>query len=204
MALPALATTMRKCNQSAHRIPYNDSAAHHAIQRQLRGPSIASRTTTAQRIAQMQPVRRGPRIASRTTTVQRIASRTTTAQRIVQMQPVRRGPQRSAHRIPYNDRAAHRIPYNDHAAHRANATSPQRSAHRIPSAWRKCNQSVEVCASRKCIASRTTTSHRPPHTGNQTSVVRTRFAVLCAGFVWFVILTFPKFNIYTFLFPKFS
>ena len=47
---------------------------------------------TAQRIAQIQPVRRGPRIASRTTTAQRIA----------QMQPVRR----SAHRIPYNDRAS--------------------------------------------------------------------------------------------------
>ena len=31
-----------------------------------RGPRIASRTTTAQRIAQMQPVRRGPRIARRT------------------------------------------------------------------------------------------------------------------------------------------
>jgi hypothetical protein len=25
----------------------------------------------------------------------------------------------------------------------------------------------------------------------------TRFAVLCAGFVWFVVLTFPKFNLYT-------
>ena len=33
MALPALATTTRKCNQSAHRIPYNDRAAHRAIQR---------------------------------------------------------------------------------------------------------------------------------------------------------------------------
>ena len=29
-------------------------------------------------------------------------------------------------------RSAHRIPYNDRAAHRANATSPQRSAHRPP------------------------------------------------------------------------
>ena len=34
MALPALATTMRKCNQSVHRIPCNDRAAHRAIQRQ--------------------------------------------------------------------------------------------------------------------------------------------------------------------------
>ena len=25
----------------------------------------------------------------------------------------------------------------------------------------------------------------------------TRFAVLCAGFIWFVVLTFPKFNLYT-------
>jgi hypothetical protein len=30
-----------------------------------------------------------------------------------------------------------------------------------------------------------------------TAALRTRFAVLCAGFVWFVVLTFPKFNLYT-------
>ena len=49
-------------------------SASHPVQRPriaLRGPRIASRTTTAQRIAQMQPVRRGPRIVSRTTTAHR-------------------------------------------------------------------------------------------------------------------------------------
>jgi hypothetical protein len=82
--------------------------------------------------------------------VQRLLSasrNTTTAQRIAQIQPVRRGPR----------------------------TNNQPATHRPPRPLR--------------IACRTAhTSHLQ---------LCTRFAVLCAGFVWFVVLTFPKFNLYT-------
>ena len=65
MALPALATTTatttRKCNQSAHRIPYNDRAAHRAIQR----PRSASRKyNQSAEVRVSHPVQR-PRIALR-------------------------------------------------------------------------------------------------------------------------------------------
>ena len=73
--------------------------------------------------------------------------------------------------------------------HRANATSP-RAAHCIANNPRTDNQPA---------------THRPPrplriirrtaHTSHLQ--LCTRFAVLCAGFVWFVVLTFPKFNLYT-------
>jgi hypothetical protein len=85
--------------------------------------------------------------------------------------------------------ALHRILCS--AAHRANATSP-RTAHCIANNPRTENQPA---------------THRPPrplriirrtaHTSHLQ--LCTRFAVLCAGFVWFVVLTFPKFNLYTFL-----
>jgi len=61
MALPALATTTRKCNQSAHRIPCNDCAAHRAIQR----PRSASRKyNQSAEVRASHPVQR-PRIALR-------------------------------------------------------------------------------------------------------------------------------------------
>ena len=132
---------------------------------------------TLQRIAQMQPVSRG----------QRIASRTTTAQHIAQMQPVRRGPC-IASRTTTSQCIAQMQPVRRGPRIASRTTTTQRIAQMQP--VRRGPR----------IASRTTTAHRPPHTGNQTSAVRTRFTVLCAGFVWFVGLTFPKFNIYTFLF----
>ena len=66
MELPALATTTHKCNQSAHRIPYNDHAAHRSIQR----PRSASRKyNQSAEVRASHPVQRprislrGPRIA---------------------------------------------------------------------------------------------------------------------------------------------
>jgi len=61
MALPALATTRRKCNQSAHRIPYNDLAAHRAIQRQR---SAWRKYNQSAEVRASHPVQR-PRSASR-------------------------------------------------------------------------------------------------------------------------------------------
>jgi hypothetical protein len=85
-------------------------------------------------------------------------------------------------------RPAHRILCS--AAHRANATSP-RAAHCIANNPRTDNQPATHRPPRPlCIARRTA------HTSHMQFC--TRFAVLCAGFVWFVVLTFPKFNLYTF------
>ena len=87
----------------------------------------------------------------------------------------------SSHRIvshPVHHRALHHIPYI--ATHRSNATSPH-AAH--------------------CIANNPRIGpHQPQHittTHLAPASLRTRFAVLCAGFVWFVVPTFPKFNLYT-------
>jgi hypothetical protein len=122
---------------------------------------------------------------------QRIASQTirapcSAAQRIAS-QPARSASVRASH--PVLRSALHRILCS--AAHRANATSP-RAAHCIANNPRTENQPVTHRPPRPlCIARRTAhTSHLQ---------LCTRFTVLCAGFVWFVVLTFPKFNLYTFL-----
>jgi hypothetical protein len=109
--------------------------------------------------------------------------------------------------------------------HRANATSPraghciannprtvQRSAaHCIAtSSQRIASQTIRANATSPRIANNPRTdnqpaTHRPPRplriirrTANTSHLqLCTRFAVLCAGFVLFVVLTFPKFNLNT-------
>ena len=49
MGLPALATTTRKCNQSAHRIPYNDCAAHRIPYNDRASPSAVRASHPVQR-----------------------------------------------------------------------------------------------------------------------------------------------------------
>jgi hypothetical protein len=104
------------------------------------------------------------------------------AQRIAS-QPLRIASARASHPVHRSalhrnqlatHRPAHRILYS--AAHRANATSP-----RIANNPRTDNQPA---------------THSPPRHTSHLQLC-TRFAVLCAGFVWFVVLTFPKFNLYT-------
>jgi hypothetical protein len=101
------------------------------------------------------------------------------------------------------------------------ATSSQRIGSRIASraSQRIASHPVQRSAPRECnqparigprIANNPRTdnqpaTHRPPrplriacrtaHTSHLQ--LCTRFAVLCAGFVLFVVLTFPKFNLYT-------
>jgi hypothetical protein len=77
-------------------------------------------------------------------------------------------------------RPAHRILYS--AAHRANATSPRNANNP-----RTDNQPATHRMPRPLYIAR-----RTAHTSHLQ--LCTRFAVLCAGFVWFVVLTFPKFN----------
>jgi hypothetical protein len=128
----------------------------------------------------MQPARAAYCIANNPRTVHSAAQR-------IASQPARSASVRASH--PVHRSALHRILCS--AAHRANATSP-RAAHCIANNPRTENQPA---------------THRPPrplriarrtaHTSHLQ--LCTRFAVLCAGFVWFVVLTFPKFNLYTFL-----
>jgi hypothetical protein len=101
------------------------------------------------------------------------------------------------------------------------ATSSQRIGSRIASrasqriashpvqrsAPRECNQPARSALHRKQSAHRQPARHaspmpRPLRIARRTAHTShlqlcTRFAVLCAGFVWFVVLTFPKFNLYT-------
>jgi hypothetical protein len=117
----------------------------------------------------MQPAR-AQRIASQT-----IRAPCSAAQRIAS-QPVRSASARASH--PVYRSALHRILYI--TSHRANATSP-RAAHCIANNPRTDNQPA---------------THRRARRASPSQLC-TRFAVLCAGFVWFVVLTFPKFNLYT-------
>jgi hypothetical protein len=112
----------------------------------------------------------------------------------MQLQPARSASARAAH--PVHRSALPRILYS--AAHRANATSSPRlylhiqmqPARRACICACKCNQPATHRPPRPlCIARRTA------HTSHMQFC--TRFAVLCAGFVLFVVLTFPKFNLYT-------
>jgi hypothetical protein len=101
------------------------------------------------------------------------------------------------------------------------ATSSQRICSRIASlaSQRIALHPVQRCAPRECnqparigprIANNPRTNNQPAthHPPRPLRIIRrtahtshlqlcTRFAVLCAGFVWFVVLTFPKFNLYT-------
>jgi hypothetical protein len=86
-------------------------------------------------------------------------------------------------------------------SHRANATA---CAQRIASQTIRANATSPRIANNPRTDNQPAT-HRPPrplriacrtaHTSHLQ--LCTRFAVLCAGFVLFVVLTFPKFNLYT-------
>ena len=109
----------------------------------------------------------------------------------------------SAHRIPYNDCAAHRIPYNDRAS--PSAVRASHPVQRPRSASRKCNLSVQgaACTDNQPVEVRVSHPVQRPRIalrGPHTLLSTLRWF----RFVWFVVLTFPKFNIYTFLFSKFS
>ena len=84
------------------------------------------------------------------------------------------------------------------ASHRITSHPVQRSAPR------ECNQPARSALHRKQSAHRAAhrphrqTARRALHAAHLApAALRPRFAVLCAGFVWFVVLTFPKFNLYT-------
>jgi hypothetical protein len=77
------------------------------------------------------------------------------------------------------------------------ATSP-RAAHCIASraAHRIANNPRTV--QRAARTDNQPAAQRPQRTARTSHLQHcTRFAVLCAGFVWFVVLTFPKFNLNT-------
>jgi hypothetical protein len=88
----------------------------------------------------------------------------------------------------------------------ASRTSQRITSHPVQrSAPREYNQPARIgprIANNPCTDNQPAT-HRPPlplarrtaHTSHLQ--LCTRFAVLCAGFVWFVVLSFPKFNLYT-------
>ena len=78
------------------------------------------------------------------------------------------------------------------------ASQPARAAHCIASraAHRIANNPRTV--QRAARTDNQPAAHRPQRTARTSHLQHcTRFAVLCAGFVWFVVLTFPKFNLYT-------
>jgi ferric-dicitrate binding protein FerR (iron transport regulator) len=92
------------------------------------------------------------------------------------------------------------------------ASQPARAAHCIASRASQPARAAHCIASRAAhrIANNPRTVQRAARTDNQPAAHRpqrtagtshlqhcTRFAVLCAGFVWFVVLTFPKFNLNT-------
>jgi hypothetical protein len=101
---------------------------------------------------------------------------------------------RAAHCIANNPRAVQRS-----AAHCIASCTAQRTARMQPArAQRIASQTIRAPkTSPPRIARRTrcasSAARRTPHTCSAC----TRFAVLCAGFVWFVVLNFPKFNLYT-------
>jgi hypothetical protein len=121
------------------------------------------------------------------------------AQRIAS-QPARSALHRkqSAHRAAQRS-ALPRILYI--TSHRANATA---RAQRIASQTIRANATSPRIANNPRTDNQPAT-HRPPRplriirrTANTSHLqLCTSFAVLCAGFVWFVVLTFPKFNLYT-------
>jgi hypothetical protein len=137
------------------------------------------------------------------------------AQRIAS-QPVRSASARASHPVQRSalhrnqfaaHRLAHRIPCS--AAHCLASRASQRIAsHPVQrSAPRECNQPARI-GPRIANNPRTDNqpaTHRPPRplriacrTANTSHLqLCTRFAVLCAGFVLFVVLTFPKFNLNT-------
>jgi hypothetical protein len=94
--------------------------------------------------------------------------------------------------------------------HRIGSRIASRASQRIAlhpvqrSAPRECNQPARI-GQRIANNPRTNNqpaTHRPLRIACRTAHTShlqlcTRFAVLCAGFVWFVVLTFPKFNLYT-------
>jgi hypothetical protein len=129
------------------------------------------------------------------------------AQRITS-HPVQRSAPRECNQFAAH-RLAHRIPCS--AAHYIASCAAQRTA-RMQPARAKARGFIKTLFLAHCIANNPRTenqpvTHRPPrplciarrtaHTSHLQ--LCTRFAVLCAGFVWFVVLTFPKFNLYTFL-----
>jgi hypothetical protein len=121
----------------------------------------------------------------------------------MQLQPARIASARAAH--PVHRSALPRILYI--AAHRANATaraqriasqtaranatsSPRlQSAHAPQPARRAC-----ICAC-KCNQLAAPAARRTPRTCS--SARASQYFALVSGFVWFVVLTFPKFNLYT-------
>jgi hypothetical protein len=67
----------------------------------------------------------------------------------------------------------------------------------------KCNQlAAPVSAHANATSPPRPLARRTAHTSHLQ--LCTRFAVLCAGFVWFVVLSFPKFNLYTLVIAKVS
>jgi hypothetical protein len=98
----------------------------------------------------------------------------------MQLQQTHSASARAAH--PVHRSALPRILYS--AAHRANATSSPRLYLRM-----------QMQPARRARRARRTRRASPSHTSHLQICMR--FAVLCAGFVWFVVLTFPKFNLYT-------
>jgi hypothetical protein len=148
---------------------------------------------------------------------QRIASQTIRASHPVHRSALHRILCSAAHRanatsprsVLHRKQSAHRIPCI--AAHYIASCAAQRTA-RMQPARAKARGFIKTLFLAHCIANNPRTenqpvTHRPPrplciarrtaHTSHLQ--LCTRFAVLCAGFVWFVVLTFPKFNLYTFL-----
>ena len=74
------------------------------------------------------------------------------------------------------------------------STSP-RAAHCIANNPRTENQPATYCPPHPLARRTVHTSHL---------YLCTRFTVLCAGFDWFVVLTFPKFNLYTLQIANFT
>ena len=154
----------------------------------------------------MQPVRRGPRIASRTTTAHRPHRATRPiAHRPPIAQPTRSRTHPIAHRVRASHIAPDREPTRSHIA----------SAHRTS---RPRNPpTARPLAHRARASTRPPVAQPPPWHATLLNTLHTISTVLyidnleafalvrttTGGFVWFVVLTFPKFNIYTFLFSKF-
>jgi hypothetical protein len=105
----------------------------------------------------------------------------------MQLQPARSASARAAH--PVHRSALPRILYS--AAHRANATSSPRLYLRMQMQPARC---ACICAC-KCNQLAAPAARRTPRTCS--SARASQYFALVSGFVWFVVLTFPKFNLYT-------
>jgi hypothetical protein len=94
-------------------------------------------------------------------------------------------------------RSAHRIPCI--AAHYIASCAAQRTARMQPArAQRIASQTIRAPKTSPLRIARRARCASPAAPAEHLQLC-TRFEVLCAGFVWFVVLTFPKFNLYTFL-----